>query len=382
MHLINKIFLGLTIVIAPVYFFFAGKVLTAQRDYRESCLRDRAAVQAELQKQRDLRSGADGIYRSRVAMEKLVAGRGRIWLQMERTEVDKTTGRVSVVVAPMLIPEGASPDAASGDVAGGDATGGDVAGGDVAAQAAGMAGAANASIPTQIELFEQVAVPESSAEVADDQMDPAIAGDAHQWAQVGLYLGQFNVKAVGNQWELTPTRVLAPSIQASLENSKATWLVYERMPQIRPDTLVKRNDGSVGIKLIPTGDDEKDQENLVVDYSLRLRAINDSLVNLAYQQSRLTFNKDQTEAATKSAGESTALLVAQNQDLEKDLARETMVYQAVRQWTQKLRASIEATNAQIAALYDRNVREVTELASMQRETLRRLNAASSSYASR
>ncbi|MDO4558873.1 MAG: hypothetical protein Q4C47_07905, partial [Planctomycetia bacterium] len=61
MHLINKIFLGLTIVVAPAYFYFAGKVLTAQRDYRDACLRDRAALQEEFQKQRDLRHGSEGI---------------------------------------------------------------------------------------------------------------------------------------------------------------------------------------------------------------------------------------------------------------------------------------------------------------------------------
>ena len=359
MHLVNKIFLGLTLLIAPAYFYFAIGVLEKQNEFRKQYLESGKATLAEQEKQRRVTHGPTGIYRTRSELEQLMAGRGRIWVQANRAAVTPA-GNVNLQIAPMFVL------AAMGDES----------------LAGGAAAAITGPIPQQVEIFEQVQPITLATNDTDatSGTDPAVAGPAgseakgeYQQARIGRYLGQFSVTGNGNSWSLTPTRELAPSILASLQGSRANWLVYEKMPKVRPNIL-ERGNGGTPVARFRGGENMPTMDLRIVDYEARLHTINDSLVELAYQQNRLKFNIGQTDNATLLATDATTKLTVGNTQFAKDLEQMESVSKTIVACATKLRNRIEETNDRIADIHGKNRNMVVQLAGIQQQILRQLNA--------
>lgn len=373
MHVTNKIFLGLTLLLAPAYFYFVIVALGNQNKYQKEFLKCEAEIRQQQTSQWKLLHGADGIYQTRSKLSQLTEGRGRIWVTAQHSPY--SPNGLSMVVSPLLMLASGSSDAGTSA----DGTG--------AANA--TAAAVSGLMPVRVELFEQVVTtPAAEASVAADATsavnadgaanDVTAATNVQQQAKIGKYLGQFNVQANGASWTLVPTRELSPSLLAEIQDSKASWLVYEKMPKLRPNVIEKQADGSFIAKMRTSGEDQLLQ---VFDYASRLHTLNDDMVELTYQVNRIQLNAAQLQSAVQVASDNTKNLTNENTQLAADLQQTNKVYETVKLCVRTLRGRIEEVNQEIASTHDQNVKWVSELASVQRKVMDQLSAMSSSYAS-
>ncbi len=371
MHITNKIFLGLTLLLAPAYFYFVIIALGNQNKYQQEFLKCEAEIQQQQTNQWKLLHGAEGIYQTRTKLSLLTEGRGRIWVTTQHSPY--SPNGLSMTVSPLLMLSSESSDTAD--------TTDNVAGG-----AANTPGAAVSGLmPVRVELFEQLVADAGDATgtpTATDETAEGASGAAsvQQQAKIGKYLGQFNVQANGGSWTLVPTRELSPSLLAEIQNSKTAWLAYEKMPKQRPNVIEKDVTGDYVVKMRTSQEDEP-QTLQLLDYAGRLHMLNDNMVELAYQVSRIQLNIAQLQSATLVAKDNTKNLTNENVQLAADLQRTNKVYETVKLCVKTLRGRIEEVNQEIASTHEQNMKWVAELASVQRKVMAQLNAVSSSYAS-
>jgi hypothetical protein len=181
MSIWNKVFLGLTIVVAAVYFVFAARALTARDYWGESIKLHEDALAAVAKDDQLLLDGnpaetkpgyQEGLRRLSEDVHRMVIGRGRVW----RNSVPRLVNAAGQATVMTQLP---APH--------------------------------KDALKAQMFVFEE---PSAQAK--------------------GAFLGEFTVAAVADrQWQLQPVRPMTEDeldrLQRS-QRSKATWSLYEVMP--------------------------------------------------------------------------------------------------------------------------------------------------------
>ena len=178
MSIWNKILIGLNIVAALVFLFFAMRALKTHQHWRDSVRQHEVKLAALAEEKDQLINGSEsqpGIRQWQLAVHRFTVGRGRVWPNAMPQRVDPAAGDV-VVACPLSPPENA--------------------------------------IGTQLYLFANPTP-----------------------AQAGAYLGEFTIRSVTNQWALRASRPLSPERQAAIKQSRGPWTMYQVLPSVRPDLL-------------------------------------------------------------------------------------------------------------------------------------------------
>lgn len=204
MHLVNKIFLGLIIVTAPVFFYFSARVLKVHQHWRDQIRQHEAGITAARSTKEVLVYGkkddaADlGIRDWQLKRNRIYLSRGRVWKEggpwptSQPRPFNEANGQVSV--RPAKVEDPSNPNLPP-------------------------LGPPNAD-PPQTELFV--------FRMPDKPDDPN---------SLGVYLGNFVIEGVGGtDWQLTPTRTMDPQDLEKLRAARgAPWAMYEKMPSADPD---------------------------------------------------------------------------------------------------------------------------------------------------
>lgn len=191
MSIWNKVFLGLTILVAVAFFVLAARALAA-RDYWGESIKLHEDAIAALTKDRQLLVDGnpaetkpgyqEGLRRLKEDVHRLLIGRGRVWRNLMPSGIKPETGEVTVMT-PFAAPHKDAKTA-------------------------------------QMFLFED----------ASDQTP-------------GAYLGEFSVAEVANQqWQLKPVRAMTDAELQRLRQStqkRATWSLYEALPDKPMDVSAK-----------------------------------------------------------------------------------------------------------------------------------------------
>jgi len=347
MSIWNKVLLGLTIVVAVVYFVFAARALTARDYWGESIKVHEDALEAVAKDEQLLLDGnpaetkpgyREGLRRVKEEVHRMVIGRGRVWRNSIPRLVKAETGEVTVMTqfpAP-------HKDA----------------------------------LKAQMFLFEE---PSAQAK--------------------GAFLGEFSVAAVADrQWQLQPVRPMTDAERQRLRQSqqnRATWSLYEVMPgepvESAPEAVVaakteqaapaggaeepKAKDASQPFKVgSPEWQETLTDYRVLFSEFYRQRAILNDLVEIT------TVDADAVEKANASATQQVELL-QKNIASTKD---EVKAMQAERDLVAKHREELEKKLAQLRDAVQKtdqaNRAIASEIARLQLEAIRRIDQRTSKIA--
>ncbi len=170
----NKVLVGLVMVVALAYWYFAAKALKARSYWGQAVQKYEEAIAATRRQQELLMEGESedkpGVRQLAQEVHRLVIGRGRVWRGSVPKVVNPETGEATVVTQ-LPVPH---PDA----------------------------------LKAQMFVFQE----------------PTAQGPA-------VYLGEFSVAAVaGQQWQLQPVRPMTDDERERLRRNRGPWSLYEVMP--------------------------------------------------------------------------------------------------------------------------------------------------------
>ncbi len=171
MSIWNKVFLGLIIVVASVFFYLATRTLRTHASWRERVSEAESEIdQLKLESER-LRDGEEGIRDLQVDVARLMVDRGRVWQGCEILEVDHDTAGARVLT-DLPGPHQMTPDLV-------------------------------------VAVFEETPISEG-----------------------GTYLGEFRVTAVEDDdiVRIEPATRFAPEEVQRVVDSQAIWTLYESIP--------------------------------------------------------------------------------------------------------------------------------------------------------
>ncbi len=175
----NKVLVGLVLVTSVVYFYFGARALKTHQAWQQCYESHQAALEKAAKQKDELVNGAEGLRALKVEVHKFTVDRGRVWPGTKPQQFNPNTGDVSVIVN---LPPPPQPNARN----------------------------------VQLFAFEEPT----------------------QGKPFGDYLGVFTLMAVGGQgnqqWQLQPARALTDDQKARIQQSRATWSLYERMPRAVP----------------------------------------------------------------------------------------------------------------------------------------------------
>jgi len=359
MSIWNKVFLGLLIVVALVYFILAARALAA-RDYWGENIKLHEDALAALAKDEQLfedgnpaetRPGyQEGLRRLREEVHRLAIGRGRVWRRSMPGRVDAANGR-AVVTTSLPAPH-------------------------------------KDALQASVFVFE----------------DPTAQTPA-------AYLGEFSVagiaaqKVVVNgqpvevwQWQLQPVRAMTEGelrrLQQSLQH-KATWSLYELMPGESGDSPSEAAVAAKAEQAAPAGGAEEPKpkdasqpakvgspewQETLTDYHV--------LFSEFYRQRALLNDLLRTTADDAQAVEDADTSARQQVELlQKDIAstkEELKAMQAERDLVAKHRAALEDKLAQVKDAVQKtdqaNRAIASEIARLQLEAIRRIDERTSKIA--
>ncbi len=346
MSIWNKVFLGLTILVAVAFFVAAARALAA-RDYWGESIKLHEEAIAALAKDRQLLVDGnpaetkpgyqEGLRRVKEDVHRLLIGRGRVWRNLMPSGMKAETGEVTVMT-PFPAPHKDAKTA-------------------------------------QMFLFE----------------DPT--------AQTpGAYLGEFSVAGVDNQrWQLKPVRSLTEGERQQLGQSmqkRATWSLYEAMPSgatelpsdaaAAPKAEQAAAAGAEGAKpndaSQPAAAGSPAGQDTLTDYYV--------LFTNFYRQRTILSDLLQTTAADTQAVENSDASARQQVELlQKEIAstkEDLKAMQAERDLVTKHREALEAKLAQIKDAVQKtdqvNRALASEIARLQREAKRRIDERTSKIA--
>jgi hypothetical protein len=331
MSIWNKVLVGLNIVVAGAFFFFAAKALRAHDYWGESIkLHQDALVKVETEKKAILdgnpAEGKPGLRALKLEVDAMVLGRGRVWRNSEPQSVKADTGEVTVatqLAAPHKDARGA-----------------------------------------QLFVFEE---PSAQAK--------------------GGYLGEFAVAAVGGpQWQLQPIRPMTKAeldrLQESLKR-RAKWSLYEVMPNGAVETVAEA--------AVPAaaGDAAKPAEAPPAKPAVNPDSV-DYRVLLGFFYRQRAQLDDQIAAATndaKSVASSLAGAVQYLGAVQKDIASDKNGLKTMQAERDVVANHLAALEAKLGELKDAvqktaqaNLAAAREIARLQLEAIRRIDERTSKIA--
>jgi len=297
----NKVLVGLVIVVALAYWYFAAVALKARSYWGQAVQKHQEAIAAAIRQQELLMEGEGegkpGIRQLAQEVHRLVIGRGRVWRGSMPKLVKAETGEATVVTQ--------------------------------------LPAPHRDSLKAQVFVFQEPTA-----------QSPAV------------YLGEFSVAAVaGQQWQLQPVRPMTDEERDRMRRSRGPWSLYEVMPGEPLDADAAEVDYLV----------------LLNDY-YRQRAYLDDLI------AATNTDADAVERAEASARQGVDLL-------QKDIAATKAEIQAMQEeygLVAKHQAALEAKLAELQDAIQKteqaNRAAASELARLQLEAIRRIDARTSKIA--
>lgn len=318
MYIWNKVLLGLNIVMALVFCFFAMRALQTHRHWRDSIQKLDQAIVQNAQQKHDLINGTEakpGLRQMQVEVNKFTVGRGRNWPHSMLQHINPGSGEL--VVSTTIAPPHST--------------------------AAGM----------QLYVF------------AD-----AMAGTP------GAYLGEYSINSITAQgWLLKPSRPLTPERQAVLQRSQGrTVTMYEVMPSPRPFAVEQTAEASPSDKPVPAEEYAAQFISQLADYETIFTQHYDAQMLLRDQLASLKADLEATQTATAKVQERSASLTtsiaAAKTELEKVEASLKAVvahHDAVQTKLTELQKTLgdtlkdnQSKAAQIAQIQEKATREIDQ----------------------
>jgi hypothetical protein len=334
MNIWNKVLVGLILVMALPFCYFAAKTLHARQKAGDAIVKHEKELASLASDQERLLNGPDSGIKQLVAeVYPYTTRRGRVWINVSPKRFDAATGLVSVQT------EMAPPKNAPGGL--------------------------------QLYLFQNsVAAQEKVA-----ALDPS-------------YLGEFtiaNVGDAGKTWQLTPVRPLTPDRAARIQPVRGTWTIYEVMPTPNPE-LVARSQAAATSEAAPeaskTPEPPKkfDSAAAVQDHVGKLFQF-EWFFNDAYRKRTVLAELIAAgEADAKSLTDSVALTEQANVAAEKQIANaktDLAAKEAARDVVQAHQKAVEAKLAGVSDTVERllklNRQLAAEIARLQLEATRRID---------
>lgn len=378
MSIWNKILLGCIFVTALALFFFSARALQAHRVWRESYNAHEKAIAAEEQRAKQLldgdsASGEIGLRQATFELFKLLVGRGRVVVNARPMEVTKDQDPATKQDRIRIRVETETPNAVESQ--------------------------------SVVHAFEE---------------KPASEG--------GRYLGQFTVANVaGTQLELNPSVQLSPDELKRVQDSQqagVTWRLYELMPadsheifaglsddelkSMLPESTVAEyiKDGQVMLKqdaeqmglggkvllVDANGNVVRNQQGVETEvtdgkgkYTRRLRDYNtlfDEMRRLrSITQARIEIAKRDKQFLDESLAEARNQQQSRQQeiqDLQQDLTEVRRQRDAAQRYQAALAAAISTMEQAIATMMATNEATIAEIARIQSEAARIINAQTAS----
>lgn len=296
----NKVLVGLVIVVALAYWYFAAVALKARSYWGQAVQKYEEAIAATRRQQELLLEGEGegkpGVRQLALEVHRLVIGRGRVWRGSMPKLVKAETGEATVVT-PLPAPH---PD----------------------------------SLKAQLFVFQEPTA-----------QNPAV------------FLGEFSVAAVaGQQWQLQPVRAMTDEERERMRRSRGPWSLYEVMPGEPIES-----------------DAEVDYYVLLNDY-YRKRAYLDDLI------AATTLDANAVERAEASARQGVDLLQKDIAATKADIQAMQEEYRLVAKHQAELEAKLAEVQDAIQKTEQANRAAASELARLQLEAIRRIDARTSKIA--
>jgi hypothetical protein len=338
MNVLNKVLVGLNIVVAIVCMYFAMRALKTRQHWGASYSAHEKKI-AELNQERiRLINGAEdgsvaGIHDWAVTLHRFTTGRGRMWMGVMPQQL-----AADYQVTVMVPAQTAAPTAPA------------------AAAPAPAAPAAAAAVPQDV-LGMTVYV------FQDPVQD-----------RPGAYLGEFTVAAANGPWALQPARALSEPRKAAIKQSKGPWTLYQSMPTVRPELVdLPAITAETAVPPEPKKLTLAEVHALAFDYETSFLRLYDDQMRLAHSIDALKADTANTTRGTELANKRIELLNVQKKDAETLLAK-----------TEKSRDDVIAHQKAVAdtlARVDKNLAETlkankyaaAKLAAIQLEAARRLD---------
>lgn len=339
----NKVLVGLIFVMSLVFFYFGARALKTHQAWRDSVNKQEAALAQVAKQKEDIFTGTEaspGIRPLQLAMQKLTAGRGRVW------------------PSAMPAPNGFNP--ANGQLA-------------VAFQVPTPPPYEKDSRKMQLFLFQE-----------PTQQDP-----------VGAYLGEFTITGVTAQsWALEPSRALTPERMRTIQQSRGPWIMYEVMPapsrnalalnQASPPSPAPAPEAAAGAEPSPSdaaGEAKKAEAKPAAEPNAGKLAQYQDLFNELDRQRMLLqdliaaaeADKLAVDDAHKAALQRTEDLKKDIESLKVELAKSQAARDAVAAHRAALEAKVKELRGAIVTTIKLNREAAAELAQIQLEGVRRAN---------
>lgn len=342
MSIWNKILIGLIFVASVAFFYLSMRALKVHQYWRDIAAKHQQALQKEAERRTLLvegpktseKPGELGIRQAMLELHKLMVDRGRVWRDATPQQVEVTKDKQGQDTVKVLL---------------------------------------------QVDLPDPHQIAESANLVLFEQRDVQ---------EKGRYLGQFTVEAVaGKQIQLKPSMKLTDAQIKRLKDSRDKWCVYEAMPvddheiftdceeldKLIPQASLAeyQKDGQ------PTDPNNKESakfERKLRDYQVLFTNYHHEVSMWREQMEALTRDAQYVEAALQAAQKEVEACQADVAELKTELAKMTRERDAVAAHLKAVESLLTAKKTSLKETLARNRELAGEIARIQWEATRRIDA--------